>query len=70
MCSQLTINGVQISNSKNSHGASWRTILGSPHPALEAEEHCSTVKSHQENQQQEPDATRSRGGVRWSMLGS
>lgn len=56
MCRQLTINGVQVSKSKNSHGATWGFHSGSPQPALEAEEHDSTEKSHQENQQQEPDA--------------
>ena len=67
MCKHLTANGVQISNSKNSHGASSRTIFESPQAALEAEDHCSTEKSHQENQQQEPDARESRGRVRWNM---
>lgn len=61
MCRQLTINRVQVSNSKNSHGASSGTILEFPQPALEAEEHCSTEKSHQENQQQEPYARRRKG---------
>lgn len=63
VCRQLTVNGVQVSNSKNSHRASWRINLGSPQPALEAEEHYSTKKNHQENQQQEPDARRSSRGV-------
>lgn len=70
VCRLLTIDRVQVSNSKNSHGASWATNSGSPQPALEAEDHCSTEQSHQENQQQEPDARRSRERVRWGKWGS
>lgn len=70
VCRQLTTDRVQVSNSKNSHGVSLGTHSGSPQPALEAEKHCSTEKSHQEYQQQEPDFRRSRGGVRWSVQGS
>lgn len=66
VCRDLTINRVQVSNSKNSQRASWATNSGSPQPALEAAEHCSTEQNHQENQQQEPDPRRSRGGVRGS----
>lgn len=35
---------------------------------MEAGEHYSTEKSHQENQQQEPDARRSSRGVRLLLL--
>lgn len=53
---QLTINGVQVSNSKNGHGVPVRINSGSPQPALEAENHCSTEKSCHQNQQQDPDS--------------